>query len=57
MGSEESRAEFAKVKNSMNAINSIYAMFEQSNQVVLATLKQRNPRLSRYRIKNVEHIL
>lgn len=57
MGAEESRAEFAKVKNSMNAINSIYAMFEQSNQVVLATLKQRNPRLSRYRIKNVEHIL
>ena len=41
----------------MNAINSIYYMFEQSNSVVLAALKERNPRLSKSNIKNIENVV
>lgn len=41
----------------MKAIDDIYAMFKQSNEVVLLNLKQSNPDLTKPRIQNIEDVV
>jgi hypothetical protein len=41
----------------MKAIDDIYAMFKQSNEVVLLNLKQSNPGLTKPHIQNIEDVV
>lgn len=54
MGGQESRQGSTA---SLKAIKDIYAMFQQSNQVILLSLKENNPGLTKPKIGNIEEVV
>lgn len=58
MGLMDSRASSPqKTSSNLKAIEDIYLMFEQSNKVIIASIKQSSPSLTASRIKNIDSVV